>query len=111
MAFDAHDGYVLLFGGFSAAGYLQDSWKFVGGQWTALTPSNSPPKRDLASMTFDALDGYIVLFGGFGPNNIVRGDTWRFMGGNWKNITPVGSPPLGTPPRSPTIRASPGRSW
>ena len=37
MAWDAADGYVLLFGGVSASGVLSDTWTYVNGTWTNVT--------------------------------------------------------------------------
>ena len=42
-------GYVVMFGGSSAAGDLGDTWKFKGAPgatWTQLTPNTAPPARD-----------------------------------------------------------------
>jgi len=67
MAYDAADGYVLLFGGtesFNSTTSLGDTWEFHAGQWTQLFPSSSPSPRIFASMAYDAADGYVLLFGG-----------------------------------------------
>ena len=92
MAYDASDGYVILFGGGNAKGGLHDTWKFRNGQWTLLAPATSPQGRGDASMAYDAADGYVVLFGG--ANSSVLGDTWEYHGGNWYLVNAGGS---GTP--------------
>ena len=106
MTYDARDGYLLLFGGiqstqpgFNNTDYFLDTWSFVHGVWTNLTPgsisaTNTPSGRYDASMTFDALDGYVVLFGGNFKRNFLS-DTWKFVGGQWSNITATagGAPP------------------
>ncbi|MGA8542781.1 MAG: kelch repeat-containing protein [Thermoplasmata archaeon] len=95
MTYDAHDGYVLLF---RVDGQLPETWSFVRGAWTNLTPpsvtsSNSPSERTGASMTYDASDGYVVLFGGDAQKSFLS-DTWKFVDGEWTNISATaGSPP------------------
>ncbi len=94
MAYDATDGYVVLFGGVSAAYTgLNDTWTYVGGKWTELFPSTHPSARSLASMTYDAADGYLLLFGGYAYVPTYSGgyysdlnDTWSFSGGAWTNV-------------------------
>lgn len=88
MTYDEKDGYVLLFGGYSASGPLSDTWKYVGGVWFELTPPQSPPARYGASMAYDGRSGddYVVLFGGMGVAGIL-GDTWTFLRGEWLDIT------------------------
>ncbi len=94
MAYDAADGYVILFGGglsSSSSGFMDDTWKFLGGSWTNITSSTSPSPRDAASMAYDPADGYVILFGGSSASTTF-GDTWRFLGGLWTNITPSTGP-------------------
>src|SRR5437870_5174130 len=81
MAYDAADGYVILFSVFG------DTWKFNSGSWTNITSSTGPSQRVGASMAYDAAaDGYVILFGGYGGSGSL-GDTWKFLGGSWTNIT------------------------
>jgi len=88
MAFDAHDKYVLLFGGQSPAGPLNDTWSYSAGSWTHLTPGISPSARGFAAMTYDSTDHYILLFGGYGPTGALN-DTWRFSNGTWSPVSPT----------------------
>ncbi len=99
MAWDATDGYIVLFGGTSAAGtYLNDTWKFVGGKWTELTTTTAPPARRSFGMTYDPTDRYVLLFGGHGkrytPKSgyIFMNDTWSFAHGQWTQQSPTHSP-------------------
>jgi len=45
MVYDVRDGYVVLFGGFTGAAFLGQTWKFSASTWTLLHPSVSPPAR------------------------------------------------------------------
>jgi hypothetical protein len=81
-AYDPRDGYVLLYGGYSPPSFDSDTWSFVNGSWTQLTPTGSgvPPALTNSVMTFDARDGYAVLFSGLGSSG---GQTWTYRGGVW----------------------------
>jgi hypothetical protein len=94
MTYDAKDQYLVLFAGFymgesSPAGscnygmLCNDTWKFVGGQWTRLTPSTSPRVESGASLTYDAYDHYVLLFG-------TGGATWKFVSGQWTKLLYAG---------------------
>src|SRR3989441_368488 len=99
MAYDAVDGYGVLFGGVSSnptvfpfSGTLGDTWKFAGGSWTNITTTTGPPARTLSTLAYDAADGYTLLFGGVSGTTGFFGDTWRFLAGTWTNI-PNGTAP------------------
>ncbi|MCI4345186.1 MAG: hypothetical protein L3K07_00300 [Thermoplasmata archaeon] len=94
MAWDATDGYSVLFGGSSGGGVppiLGDTWSFRNGTWTQLSPSLHPLPRVFQAMAYDPLDGYVLLFGGYN-GSAVYGDTWAFSHGQWTNISPLSSP-------------------
>lgn len=99
IAYDARDGYVVLFGGDQSGSMLSDTWKFSAGTWTDLTPTtlnstNSPSARFVATMTYDAKDGYLLLFGGCVYVGCLSqdGDTWRFSGGAWQPVSTTTAP-------------------
>jgi len=101
MAYDASDGYVVLFGGHNSAGHaLSDTWKFQAGTWTRLHPAHSPPARWGVQMVYDAKDGYVVSFGGqavrFNGYFYDSNDTWAFRGGNWTDLTNSSAPTPGS---------------
>jgi len=99
MAYDAADGYVLLFGGQDTSGMLDDTWEFAGGVWTELTPATPPPGQYYPNMVYDAADGYVVLLTG-APGHM---STWTYQAGAWSNITSTaGAPPPG-PPSNPLV--------
>jgi len=95
LAYDAADGYLLLFGGLNRhLGWLGDTWKYEGGAWTNLTPTLTvaPSPRQGAAMTFDGTDAAILLVGGSGPSGALA-DTWSFAHGAWQLLTPSGGAP------------------
>jgi Galactose oxidase, central domain len=94
IAYDALDGYVLLFGGQGPGmtGALGDTWKFSGGTWTKLNPPTHPTGTFFGSMSYDAKDGYVLLFGGYNATGARLGASWEFKGGLWTHLTPTTSP-------------------
>jgi hypothetical protein len=97
MAYDAKDGYVVLFGGTDSSGNpLSDTWKFVGNKWTDLTSTvtGSPLGRYRFTMAYDAADNEVVTFGGCATTvtNCADDSTWTYAAGAWANITPTTSP-------------------
>ncbi|MCI4354738.1 MAG: PKD domain-containing protein, partial [Thermoplasmata archaeon] len=91
LAYDPVDGYLVMFGGYSYGGYLQDTWTFHNGVWTQLHPKTSPTGRDHSTLAWDPVDRYLVLFGGSG-NGGSYADTWTFLGGNWTQLTETTHP-------------------
>jgi hypothetical protein len=97
MVFDAHDGYVLLFGGYRISGYIGQltafyqsnlTWKYSAGVWTNLTGivNGLPPPGYPVQMAYDAADEYVVLFTGYQIPV-----TWTYAGGTWTNRTALSS--------------------
>ncbi|MDE1835900.1 MAG: PKD domain-containing protein [Euryarchaeota archaeon] len=99
MAYDAKDGYVVLFGGLydSTATEPMDTWTYKTGTWTNITAtacaSGCPTSRFDSTMTWDAKDNYLVLFGGTEYwSGAYYGDTWSFSGGIWSQLSPTSHP-------------------
>ena len=86
MAYDAKDGYVVLYGGRTSI-YRNDTWKWSGGAWTQLHPTQSPAAREDAMVAYDRADGYLLLYGGEENSTLLDNDTWTFAGGTWTNLT------------------------
>ncbi|MDG6913209.1 MAG: hypothetical protein JRN35_09055, partial [Nitrososphaerota archaeon] len=87
LAFDAKDGYILLYGG-SSPDYseLTDTWTFSSGAWTELSPpaGSAPGPAGSNSLAYDWADGYCVLFQGS------TGETWTFQHGSWSELNITG---------------------
>ena len=97
MAYDAKDGYILLFGGTSARPHgpylLNDTWKFQGGGWIRLYPAHNPGGRYDAVATYDAKDGYLLMVGGQGYSAV--GLAWSWNGTDWAPVASTGAVPPG----------------
>lgn len=95
MAYDAADGYVLIFGGYTYNGAVGDTWEFSGGSWTNVTGSLSvsPSPRYEATLAYDAADREVVMFGGLDASGNFLAQTWVWKGGAWTLLHPSTSPP------------------
>jgi hypothetical protein len=95
VTYDAHDGYMLLFGGGihrDGVSY-NDTWKYEAGKWTELFPSPSPQGRLGAGMVYDSRDGYVLLFGGYNESSATfLDDTWEYANGKWTEVLPTLAP-------------------
>lgn len=86
MAYDARDGYVLLFGGShttTTGPIFGDTWKFVNNNWTNLTTGlkPSPPQAGQGMLAFDGADNLTLYFGGYNALGTVTngyGATWAY---------------------------------
>ena len=81
MVYDAARQRVLLFGGWSAAGFENDTWEYDGITWTRRSPAVSPPARWIHAMTYDAARQRVVVFSGAASGHF--NDTWEWDGSNW----------------------------
>ena len=90
-AWDYADGYLVLFGGYdsSTGTLLNDTWTFVGGSWTSLSPTTAPAPRWRGAMAYDPTDHYVVLYGGDTgtAGTSIKSDTWEFKAGSWTDVT------------------------
>ena len=88
---DPVDGYLVLFGGRNATGFLADTWTLNATGWHRLPAAVGPSARAFAQAAFDAGDGSVVLFGGGSASDggrwAVANDTWTFHAGSWTNRT------------------------
>ncbi|HZY92885.1 MAG TPA: hypothetical protein VFG07_08995 [Thermoplasmata archaeon] len=103
VAYDAADGYLLLYGGTFAnksnvgnGRCLTDSWIYSAGVWTNLSIPG-PTNVCSPAMTYDSTDGYVLAFGGFFQNisngvHYPSGETWKFSRGAWTELNVSGPP-------------------
>jgi hypothetical protein len=88
LAYDAADGELVLFGGYSAGmgRDMNDTWSFHAGAWKLVSATGGPSARSAIAMAYDPAIGKVVLFGGAqhsGANRSELGDTWEFSSGKW----------------------------
>src|SRR5271155_1853104 len=95
MTGDGSGGGVTLFGGANQTGgnSFNDTWTYLGGNWTLVSTATAPAPRFAMAMTYDSADRSILLFGGWSvnqPNSF--GDTWTYSNGTWSNVTSLTAP-------------------
>lgn len=94
MAFDAHRGRVVLFGGLTAGNVaLQDTWEWDGVRWQLIGVSDAPPARFHHAMAYDPIRRVIVVSGGrSGPGTQRVMDTWEWDGATWTRRETAAAP-------------------
>jgi hypothetical protein len=99
LVYDSLRSRMLLIGGRSDTGYLNDVWELRGSQWSQLT--NAPFQgRAKLSAAYDAARDRLVVFGG--TNGTAFADTWEYDGASWTQAFPI---------HAPTARAGAGISY
>ena len=108
-AYDPSTGTVVLFGGTTRTGVLDDTWTWDGTVWRKQRPSTSPPAREFAFMAYDAAISRLVLFGGTScaPAAVTEPtgceyqqvttqgqDTWTWDGASWSQIKTQHAPAI-----------------
>jgi hypothetical protein len=89
LAYDAGRHVTVLFGGWSGAAALNDTWEW-NGTWTQRTPATSPSARSAVAMAYDATRSRVVLFGGETGALEMLDDTWVWNGTNWSSTGVTG---------------------
>ncbi len=107
MAYDEKTGKVIMYGGVTGKGDVNDTWAYdpATNVWTELHPMGDLPQpRRGHSMVFDRTSGKIVMFGGTVGYRGVN-DTWTYdsAANQWTEALPEGQLP---PPRSNQAMAS-----
>ncbi|MGI0131038.1 MAG: hypothetical protein ACREEC_12965, partial [Thermoplasmata archaeon] len=93
-AWDAGDGYAVLFGGRnSTTDMMTDTWKFVAGVWSLVIASGGPEDRSGQALTYDYStgDGYLLMIGGTEGQYVPADWNWEFSAGAWSAVTPAAS--------------------
>ncbi len=65
LTYDARLKKTILFGGWDATNFRDDTWMWDGQDWTQVK-KDPPPSRELASMWYDPILQKTVIFGGMG---------------------------------------------
>ena len=99
MAFDPHNGVVVIFGGYAKTlgwTYLGDTWtySYTENSWSKLQLSPSPSARSNHAMVYCNETNEIILYGGQGPGSQNPTDTWSFSCDTqtWSQVVTATSP-------------------
>lgn len=102
MAFDAHQGVTLMFGGEKsiggvALGVSTDLWQYNGTVWQQVAVSGlMPAARSGHQLVYDPVDHRVLLFGGDAGGGAFLNDLWAFVfsgpgSGSWVRLTDLPS--------------------
>ncbi len=93
LIFDASKKKVVLFGGYSKSGCLNDTWLWDGAQWTqtAQDAANVPTPRMGHRLVYDFKRNYVFLFGGRSEDSLLN-DVWILTSKGWQELQIANSP-------------------
>ena len=77
--YDPYNGYVILTGGHNGSVFYNDTWEYLGGNWTSFAAPLTPPARADGMLGFDHFARYIVDYGGFNASGNLLSDTWLWV--------------------------------
>lgn len=87
MAYHAASEMMVVFGGFTSSGPVNETWLWNGASWTEYESAVAPPARGFGAMAYDPIREKIVMFGGYADTNL--GDTWEWdIENGWVEVTP-----------------------
>jgi Galactose oxidase, central domain len=93
LAYDAKDGYLLLFGGMGSYSADSDTWNFSRGAWTHLYPTGTPPVPQPDALSYDTADQEIIYTTAYNWNGTTLETTWSYVGGVWSPVNYTVGPP------------------
>ncbi|MGE3352250.1 MAG: kelch repeat-containing protein [Planctomycetota bacterium] len=89
MAYRPISSALVLFGGSVSSTLHNQMWRYQGGNWSSLSPSNRPSASYASGMAYHAASGDLVLFGGaLAPGGPESNQTWTWDGANWTQESP-----------------------
>ncbi len=90
MSYDNATGTVVMYGGTETAGgtghYAGDMWSYHAGNWTELSPAETPGDMDDQEQVADGAARDVFLFGG--ENDTIYGfnSSWTYANGTWSPV-------------------------
>ncbi len=100
LVYDTAHHQMILFGGYSDQGRINDTWLFDlnSYEWEEVTPDLSPPGRSDMGMAYDGTNHIAMLYGGMciESQRDMCDDTWIFDPETniWVEKNPLSSPPV-----------------
>lgn len=93
MVYDTRSGQVILFGGLTNEGFLNDTWAYdpVTNKWRELHPEGDLPLARVGhAMVFDGRSGQVIMFGGDTDYGLAN-DTWIYnpAANSWTRCAPT----------------------
>lgn len=97
LVWDPYDGYLLDYGGVVNGSQTDATHALIGGRWTPVAASGSPPAVSGEGLAFDPAVQEVILYGGQTGcgASCGTGQTWGYQAGHWGELDPTNSPPSG----------------
>jgi cysteine-rich repeat protein len=92
LAFDTRRGVVVLFGGFTATAFSNETWEWNDVTWRRRVSRTNPPGRLNHSIAYDEVRQRVVVFGGETIFGSRFDDTWEWDGIEWVQRMPATRP-------------------
>jgi hypothetical protein len=93
MVYDRACKSIILFGGSSGGGFLDDTWLWDGASWVEQHPLHHPAGRANFGMAYDESRQQVILFGGQTYLDVDPTETWTWDGHDWKQPPTRQAPP------------------
>lgn len=97
IAYDSKADRIVLFGGSTDSGNLNDTWTYDLNHdaWLQMKPRQAPSAREYSAMVYDSVRDRLLLFGGAGVGEAPLGDLWSFdlNKNTWIELNPAGDRP------------------
>ncbi|MBW1999801.1 MAG: hypothetical protein JRJ29_17795 [Deltaproteobacteria bacterium] len=93
MVYDRVRKSVILFGGSSGGGFLEDTWLWDGVTWVEQHPLHHPAGRANFGMAYDEGRQQVILFGGQTYLDVDPSETWAWDGQDWTQLPTRQAPP------------------
>jgi hypothetical protein len=93
MVYDRTRKSIILFGGGSGGGFLEDTWLWDGFSWVEQHPLQHPAGRANFGMAYDESKQQVILFGGQASADVVPTETWAWDGQDWAQLLTRQAPP------------------
>jgi hypothetical protein len=99
-----------MFGGYTAGGFLGDTWTWDGHAWAKHSPAHSPRARGAPAMAYDPLRRLVVMIGGTVKDQgegTATDEIWTWDGADWAQelMSSV------RPPARASRQAGPSLGW
>ncbi len=93
MVYDRARKSIILFGGSSGGGFLEDTWLWDGASWVEQHPLQHPEGRANFGMAYDESRQQVILFGGQTSLDVDPTETWAWDGQDWTQLPIRQTPP------------------
>lgn len=106
LAYDEANRDLVLFGGSSPSGSLNETWTWDGKDWRRYEVRPAPPRGMTSLLAYDPTHRDVLLFGSLRQADSWVNGTWTWNGSSWQELRPQHEPAV-TPDWEPTMASDP----